>query len=972
MLPDIFISGLQTLQVLKTYFLIFFVLCAVAFFWPARQYIRASIRFLAALQIVFQRMRHLPVLFLLCCTQLLPAQSTIRVADSLSSSSRYLASNELLENFLRNNQQRLHDQSKALFLMSYNYLQLGSFKQAEDANARSMALRDQLMSGDIAENYMRIGAIALLQGNYEKALDHLFIATSMPIEEPKLYALIYGYIASAFEGLGHPEKALNYYRQSLETLISATEGGEADVATNHYNIGRVYLSQDKLEAAKASFREALSIARLVPARKDLQGNLLNALGETMRQDTPSVAAQYYHQALTIYRSIYGERHRETARTLLNLGQLYFNLNEPDSARYFANSAIVALCPELESYTGDTPPAKETLTLDRPLLAQVYTLKAELILLLPQDRNTLMDAMLNSSTAGILIAEEMMLRGDDASRLRVMASADDVYEPGVRAGYLLYRLTGETTWLDVTFSLAEFGKANALKYSLSGNLSEEARLPSDVVAEEAALRAAWRNAEALVALDPGNVELRKAAMSYRRKHDTFLYQVKKKYPEFAKRTEGVDALTAQDSGTWLGDTDAYLSYFIGKSDYYIFVLTKTGIFCRKITKGRDFKPEDTKAEKFVKKMMNLQGNPIGTGPGVYSKFDESKIATDLDGAIKGFLQSIKKSDNTQFPHYAQLLYDRLIEPVDSMLKGKTRLLIVPHKALFSIPFEALVSGFIPDEDGSPTGYQKLNYLIQRYTIQYNYAANLPTPKSASTAVSGFLCMAPVFDNNNSQSYIWDSNLFAFDTTYQGSYSLRSATADGLSFQALPESEREVVGISKLFAKKKTPALAYLRAEAVEANFKANANRHSILHLATHSFVNYANPALSGIAFSQPNIGKPDTEDGILYAREIAGLNLNGVNLVTLSSCESGSGPASGNEGALSLTHSFLSAGTPNVLSSLWKVYDTYTAQLMRLFYEQALDNKSYAAALRNAKLKMIKDSKSADPRKWSGFVLFSLL
>jgi len=111
---------------------------------------------------------------------------------------------------------------------------------------------------------------------------------------------------------------------------------------------------------------------------------------------------------------------------------------------------------------------------------------------------------------------------------------------------------------------------------------------------------------------------------------------------------------------------------------------------------------------------------------------------------------------------------------------------------------------------------------------------------------------------------------------------------------------------------------------------------------------------------------------LYAGEIAGLNLKGVDLVTLSSCESGSGPASGNEGALSLTHSFLSAGAPNVLSSLWKVYDTYTAQLMRLFYEQTLDNKSYATALRNAKLKMIKDNKSADPRKWSGFVLFGAL
>ncbi len=931
------------------------------------QYIGAFVRFLAALQIVFQRMRHLPVLFLICCAQLLSAQSTIRTADSLSAASRYLASNELLKNYLRDNPQRLHDQSRALFLMSYNYLQLGSFKQAEDANARSMALRDQLMSGDIAENYMRIGAIALLQGNYEKALDHLFIATSMPIEEPKLYALIYGYIASAFEGLGQPEKALNYYHQSLETLLSATEGSEADVATNHFNIGRVYLGQDKLEAAKASFHQALDISRRVPGRKDLEGNLLNALGETMRQDTPSVAAIYYHQALDIYRSAYGERHRETARTYLNLGQLYFNLNEADSARHYANSSIRSLCPELPRYEPKIEFPKDILPLDRPLLALALHLQAALFL----QENDFKYALKYGMSASFLIEEEITALGDDVSKLRLLAKTTDVFEVAVEAAYQMRQDAGKAAGSAISqaFDMAELGKALLLRINVAHALAD-GLLPAEAAQREAALQAAWRDAEALMVLNPEDPTLRKKAAECRTAYRRFLNQAAKDYPAFDKVYQRQEHTPEFQLRTKLGDNDVLLSYFIGKTDYYIFAVTKSGILCRKITKGRDFKPEDTKVEKFVKKMMNLQGNPIGTGPGVYSKFDHSGIATDLDGAIKGFLQSIKKSDNTQFPHYAQLLYDRLIQPVDSMLRGKTRLLIVPHKALFSMPFEAIISGFTPD-DSSP-GHHKLNYLIQSYTIQYSYSAAMAPGKSAPAPVSGFLCMAPVFDNNTSQSYIWDSNLFAFDTTYQGSYSMRSATLEGLSFQALPESEREAVGISKLFAKKKKTALAYLRMEADEPTFKANANRHSILHLATHSFVNYANPALSGIAFAQPNISKPSTDDGILYAGEIAGLNLKGVDLVTLSSCESGSGPASGNEGALSLTHSFLSAGAPNVLSSLWKVYDTYTAQLMRLFYEQTLDNKSYATALRNAKLKMIKDNKSADPRKWSGFVLFGAL
>ncbi|NUN99304.1 MAG: CHAT domain-containing protein [Saprospiraceae bacterium] len=912
-------------------------------------------------------MRHLPVLFLLCFAHLSSAQSVIRMADSLSGASRFLASNELLENFLRDNPRRLHDQSKALFLMSYNYLQLGSFKQAEDANARSMALRDQLMSGDVAENYMRIGAIALQQGNYEKALDHLFIATSMPIEEPKLYALIYGYIASAFEGLGQPEKALNYYQQSLETLLSATEGSQADVATNYYNIGRVYLGQDKLEAAKTSFRQALELAETVPGRKDLRGNVFNALGETMRRDTPSVAVQYYHQALAIYRDALGEHHRETARTLLNLGQLYFNLNEPDSSQHYADKAIQSLCPDLGQFTQGDEIRPDIFTLDRPLLALALHLQTAL-LLQKNDQETAFTYGLN---AILTIEEAVTALGDDASRLQLLSLTTDLTEATLESAYRLRETGDPQLALSLAFDMAELGKALLLRINLFSAVSKNI-LPATESEREAALRAAWRDAETLVRLHPEDVALRSKAEANRKAYFAYFMELSKAYPalDAVYSGRGYQPLIQQQNN--LSESDLLLSYFIGKTDYYIFAVSKTGVLCRKITKGREFKPEDTKAEKFVKKMMYLQEKPMGTGPGVYTKLDETRIITDLDGAIKGFLQSIKKSDNAQFPKYAQLMYDRLIQPVDSLLKGKTRLLIVPHQGLFAVPFEAIISGFMPSEDDAPTSYHKLNYLIRSYTIQYSYAATLAEQKNMPASASGFLCMAPVFDNNASQSYIWDSNLFAFDTTYQGSFSLRSATIDGISFQALPESEREIVGIAKLFAKKKKPALAYLRAEAVEANLKANASRHSILHLATHSFVNYANPALSGIAFAQPNIGKPDPEDGILYATEIGGLNLKGVDLVTLSSCESGSGPASGNEGALSLTHSFLSAGVPNVMSSLWKVYDSYTAQLMRLFYEQTLEGKSYAQALRNAKLKMIKDNKSADPRKWSGFVLFGTL
>ena len=72
--------------------------------------------------------------------------------------------------------------------------------------------------------------------------------------------------------------------------------------------------------------------------------------------------------------------------------------------------------------------------------------------------------------------------------------------------------------------------------------------------------------------------------------------------------------------------------------------------------------------------------------------------------------------------------------------------------------------------------------------------------------------------------------------------------------------------------------------------------------------------------------------------------------------------------MSLGRGFFYAGVRNLLVSLWKVDDASTHQLMTGFYDSYLEGNSYAASLREAKLKLIRDSGTAFPRTWSGFVL----
>lgn len=111
--------------------------------------------------------------------------------------------------------------------------------------------------------------------------------------------------------------------------------------------------------------------------------------------------------------------------------------------------------------------------------------------------------------------------------------------------------------------------------------------------------------------------------------------------------------------------------------------------------------------------------------------------------------------------------------------------------------------------------------------------------------------------------------------------------------------------------------------------------------------------SGLLFSGANIKLrgdailPDgVDDGILTAKEIAGLDLRGTKLVVLSACQTGLGEITG-DGVFGLQRGFKKAGARTLLMSLWKVDDNATRLLMSQFYKNLIAGKSYFESLRDA-------------------------
>ncbi len=182
--------------------------------------------------------------------------------------------------------------------------------------------------------------------------------------------------------------------------------------------------------------------------------------------------------------------------------------------------------------------------------------------------------------------------------------------------------------------------------------------------------------------------------------------------------------------------------------------------------------------------------------------------------------------------------------------------------------------------------------------------------------------------------------------------------------------------------------FLGTHATEARLKRIAEPPRILHLATHGFqrsperqasdgANERPLTSAGLALAGANLGlqgqsSPDGEDGILYALEAQGLNLEGTELVTLSACDTGRGQVDYSEGIYGLVRALRIAGSRHVLMSLWPVDDALTKEFMVAFYNTWLSEThgDPGDALHRARLKFIRseDPQQRDPRHWAPFVL----
>jgi len=185
---------------------------------------------------------------------------------------------------------------------------------------------------------------------------------------------------------------------------------------------------------------------------------------------------------------------------------------------------------------------------------------------------------------------------------------------------------------------------------------------------------------------------------------------------------------------------------------------------------------------------------------------------------------------------------------------------------------------------------------------------------------------------------------------------------LHLAALPGAEREAERVAALYQ----DATLLTGAAARRSVLLAALQTSKVFHFAGHAVFNGDRPELSYLALAAPG----DTADsGILQAREIGNLRLSNLEIVVLSACQTLSSRTSRTGGVAGLASSFLRAGAPAIVSTLWDVSDEVTAPLLASFHQRFAQGVPAADALQAAQLDALKSGPGgrAAPILWAAFI-----
>jgi tetratricopeptide (TPR) repeat protein len=280
---------------------------------------------------------------------------------------------------------------------------------------------------------------------------------------------------------------------------------------------------------------------------------------------------------------------------------------------------------------------------------------------------------------------------------------------------------------------------------------------------------------------------------------------------------------------------------------------------------------------------------------------------------------------------EVLYRELVWPWRNDLPAGDRIIFVPTKSLYSVPFAALrnpING---------------RFLVQDHvigiapSISEFLAAIEQDQKFLNQPLSTVLLVgSPTTDTRARESEIFPGNL--------------------------PGADREIKLLSTIY--EGVEAWVLTQKTATPARVLALLGNSDVAHFAVHALETPRDPGNSRLVLSSE-----EGKSGDLFGRDILSLHLDRTRLVMLASCSTQVGPISPSEGSLSLAYYFLAAGVPAVVGSLWHVDDASTARFSVRFHQELRRGADALSALRTAQLEELEAQQRNSDWTWASFQVF---
>ncbi len=833
--------------------------------------------------------------------------------------------------------------------LGWVYLEKGEYVKSVEHLTKAIDLHSRLFGKNsviLASCYSKLGKVYGELGDYDRAVQ--FYQKSLAIDKQLLgenHSFIAGIekeLAIAFADKDEFDSALRSSYQSLSIYRNVYGENHPILGYSYETLGNIYKKRGDDSLALVNYQTALAI-RLQLKESDDRNDVANIYSEIgsvykeMNQNERAIA--YFNRSLQLHNKLTEPNQSQRAATLKGLGDVYTKQRKFVAGLHYYQQAINTLVPEFSDTSIQSNPTPNDVSHGKDLV-EVLGAKAAAFELRysPRSRDlSNLQASLSSYECADRVVGLLRRRlTAEGSKLFLEEESHSLYQNAIRVSMKLFNATHKKQYMEAAFHFAENSRANILLDGLvDANAKQFVGIADSIIEKERSLRIDLTYYETKLQKEIDKkeksdtsriIDLQNKCFALKNSTQELLTLLDKTYPHYYEMKYKIDSPTIGELQHSIDDRTCLLEYSLDEHTIYVFVITNTVFDAVAIPK------------------------PIG-----------------LDQTASTFHKSIIKIEKDDFVRSSATLYDALLRPLEKRMSGKSRLIIVPDGLLHYLPFEALISD-LPSQKNVTVDFTALNYVLCSHEITYAYSAGfylnrLHQKSGAPKREKSFAGFAPVFRGSDGNGVFLAKNASRLEGD---SSEFRSISLDGKKFNELKFSGEEISAIAEQFQKQGKPSTSFLYGNATEENFKTRASNYSYVHIATHGYINEEHPQLSMLLFSQPR-DSTTKEDGVLYGGETYNLDLN-VDLLVLSSCESGIGKLLKGEGIMAMTRGFFYSGATNIIFSLWKVYDKQTSDLMSEFYHNVLEGESLSSSLRKAKLRMIEDQRTAFPSKWSGFIL----